>query len=67
LHVLAGDDAVLNWVRGTALRPLLDPLSPSERAELERLYGAKLRRAYPKRTDGKTLLPFRRIFIVARN
>ena len=67
LHVLAGDDAVLNWVRGTALRPLLDPLSPGERAEMERLYGAKLRRAYPKRADGKTLLPFRRIFIVARS
>jgi trans-aconitate 2-methyltransferase len=45
---------------------LLDPLTPPERAELERLYAAKLRKAYPKRADGKTLLPFRRIFIVAR-
>jgi len=66
LHVLSGEDAVLNWVRGSALRPLLDPLTPPERAELERLYAAKLRVAYPKRADGKTLLPFRRIFIVAR-
>ena len=66
LHVLSGEDAVLNWVRGTALRPLLDPLTPPERAELERLYAAKLRKAYPKRANGKTLLPFRRIFIVAR-
>ncbi|HMK68792.1 MAG TPA: trans-aconitate 2-methyltransferase, partial [Stellaceae bacterium] len=65
LHVLSGEDAVLNWVRGSALRPLLDPLTPSERTELERLYAAKLRKAYPKRGDGKTLLPFRRIFIVA--
>ena len=67
LHVLAGEDAVLNWVRGTALRPLLDALAPGERADFERAYGEKLRRAYPKRADGKTLLPFRRIFIVAQH
>jgi len=66
LHVLSGEDAVLNWVRGSALRPLLEPLAASERAEFERLYAEKLRRAYPRRGDGKTLLPFRRIFIVAR-
>jgi len=66
LHVLSGEDAVLNWARGTALRPLLAPLAPAEQAELERIYAAKLREAYPKRADGKTLLPFRRIFIVAR-
>lgn len=66
LHVLSGEDAVLNWMRGTALRPLAAALEPAERAAFERAYGAKLRRAYPRRADGMTLLPFRRIFIVAR-
>jgi len=66
LHVLSGDDAVLSWVGGTALRPLVSALEPGERAEFEQVYREKLRRAYPQRADGKTLLPFRRLFIVAR-
>jgi trans-aconitate 2-methyltransferase len=66
LHVLSGEDAVLNWVRGSALRPLLLVLDAPQRADFERAYAEKLRRAYPRRADGKTLLPFRRLFIVAR-
>lgn len=66
LHVLSGDAAVLNWVRGTAVRPLLAALEPAARKAYERAYGEKLRRAYPRRADGRTLLPFRRLFIVAR-
>ena len=66
LHVLSGDDAVLNWMRGTALRPLLSALEGSERDNFERAIAERLRLAYPQRADGHTLLPFRRIFIVAR-
>jgi trans-aconitate 2-methyltransferase len=66
LQVLTGEDAVLEWVRGTALRPVLDALAPSERAAFTASYGAKLRQAYPRRGDGKTLFPFRRLFLVAR-
>jgi trans-aconitate 2-methyltransferase len=66
LHVLSGEDAVLNWVRGTALRPLTTALNASERAAFETIYAEKLRRAYPRRPDGHTLLPFHRVFIVAR-
>lgn len=66
LHVLSGEDAVLTWMHGTALRPLLTALQGSERAEFERACAERLRRAYPRRADGHTLLPFRRIFIVAR-
>jgi trans-aconitate 2-methyltransferase len=70
LHVLAGAEAaespVLAWVRGTALRPLLAPLSAEEQAELAARYDAKLKRVYPRRTNGKTLFPFRRLFMVAR-
>jgi trans-aconitate 2-methyltransferase len=66
LHVLTGEDAVLNWVRATALRPITDALQGAEREAFLAAYGAKLRQAYPRRGDGKTLLPFRRLFLVAR-
>lgn len=64
-QVLAGPDPVLGWVRGTALRPVLARLSAAEAAEFEAEYGALLRSAYPAEPWG-TLLPFRRVFAVAR-
>ena len=66
LHVLTGEDPVLEWVRGSALRPVLAALPAAEAAGFERDYAAALRAAYPRRADGRTLLPFRRIFMVAR-
>jgi trans-aconitate 2-methyltransferase len=66
LHVLEGDDPVLNWTRGTALRPVMQALDAQQFAEFEADYGARLRAAYPRRADGRTLFPFRRLFIVAR-
>ena len=66
LHVLEGKNAVAEWTKGTALRPLLDAL-PDEAARADffadytRLVGA----AYPRRADGRTLFPFRRLFLVA--
>jgi trans-aconitate 2-methyltransferase len=65
LHVLEGDDPVLGWVRGTALRPVIAALSAEEQVLLEAEYARRLRLAYPKRPDGRTLFPFRRLFIVA--
>ena len=66
LHLLEGEDPVLNWVSATALRPVIEALAGAERAGFLAAYGAKLRHAYPRRADGKTLLPFRRLFILAR-
>ncbi len=66
LHVLEGEDPVLEWVRGSALRPVLEALAPDEARAFAARYGAKLREAYPRRADGHTLLPFRRLFMVAR-
>jgi trans-aconitate 2-methyltransferase len=67
---LPGADPVLEWVRGTGLRPVLDVLDPDDAAAFEAEYGAELRRAYPASVgaDGTALtaLPFRRIFVVAR-
>ena len=57
---------MLEWIRGSALRPLLDALARAERAAYLAAYGARLRAAYPRRSDGKTLLPFRRLFLLAR-
>jgi trans-aconitate 2-methyltransferase len=66
LQVLPGEDAVLQWMRGTGLRPVLSALSDDgERADFEAGYGELLRRAYPRRPFG-TVLPYRRIFFVAR-
>lgn len=62
-QVLPGEDAVLGWVRGTALRPVLELLSDEEAAEFEAGYGALLRRAYPRGGHG-TVFGFRRIFAV---
>lgn len=62
-HVLVGDNPVLEWVRGTALRPLLAALIPTDAARFERDYAAALRSAYPAR-DGTTMFAFRRIFAV---
>jgi trans-aconitate 2-methyltransferase len=66
LHVLEGDDPVLDWVSATALRPVLEALGSTDRAAFCAAYGAKLRQAYPRQRDGKTLLPFRRLFLIAR-
>jgi trans-aconitate 2-methyltransferase len=64
LHVLPGADAVLDWMRGTALRPVLQALPAGSYARFEEQLGARLREAYPPGPHG-TLFPFRRIFAVA--
>lgn len=64
-HHLSGDDPVFDWVKGTAIRPFLDALEADERPPFEAACRARLRAAYPKRTDGVTVFPFRRVFFVA--
>jgi len=68
LHALTGPDAVLEWMKGTGLRPYLDALgrdAPMREAFVSAL-GAALSEAFPIRPDGVTLLPFPRLFLVAR-
>ena len=65
LQVLEGQDPVLEWVKGTGLRPVLNGLDDGERAIFLEDYARRLRAAYPTRADGRTLYPFRRLFIVA--
>jgi trans-aconitate 2-methyltransferase len=66
LHALTGDDPVLDWVSGTGLRPFVQRLQGEERDAFLSAYRTRLRDAYPRRPDGTTLFPFRRLFAVAR-
>lgn len=65
LQVLEGEHAVAEWTRGTWLKPFLDALDGEWRAGFEREYVRLVDAAYPRRADGKTLFPFRRVFMVA--
>lgn len=65
LHVLDGEDPVFRWISGTGARPVLQALDAEQRAEFEAEYKEQLREAYPRRSFG-TVLPFRRVFVVAR-
>lgn len=64
LHVLHGDDAVLDWYKGSGLRPVIAALPTGQAAEFIQAYAVGLRTAYPARHYG-TVLPFRRVFVVA--
>lgn len=69
-QILSGVDPVLEWVRGTALRPILAKLDQADAAEFEREYAELVAQAYPSFPDKQggelTLFPFRRIFMVGR-
>lgn len=65
LHILPGEAPVVEWTSGTGLRPLMAALEPRERTEFLANYGARVSRAYPQRSDGLTVFPFRRLFIAA--
>jgi trans-aconitate 2-methyltransferase len=64
LHVLPGPDPVLDWVRGTGLRPILQALSEADANDYCAEYAVELRAAYPPRSYG-TVFPFLRTFVVA--
>lgn len=66
-QVLEGDDPVAEFTRGSSLKPALDALDGDEREAFWSDYKRRIRAAYPRRADGKTLFPFRRLFIVARS
>jgi trans-aconitate 2-methyltransferase len=64
LHILPGEDPVLEWYKGTGLRPVLAVLDADQAADFLAEYGEQLRAAYPPASFG-TMLPFRRVFAVA--
>ncbi len=65
LHVLEGENPITEWVKGTSLRPYLDRLEGNEETEFLARYSEKVAAHYPPRPDGCTLLPFRRLLLIA--
>ncbi|MDR0457771.1 MAG: trans-aconitate 2-methyltransferase [Burkholderiaceae bacterium] len=64
-HPMAAPRAIVDWVRSTGLRPYVDPLAPDLRARYLAEYERRIALAYPARADGRLLLAFPRLFIVA--
>jgi trans-aconitate 2-methyltransferase len=66
LQVLVGDNPVAEFTKGTWLKQFLDRLQGAERAAFEADYRKRALAWYPRQPDGRTLFPFRRLFLVAR-
>jgi trans-aconitate 2-methyltransferase len=65
-HVLDGPAAVIDWMRGTGLRPFLQALADdAERARFEAGLLPEVTNGYPAQADGRVLFPVRRLFAVA--
>jgi len=65
MHVMPDADGIVEWVKGTGLRPYLDDLDAPTRARFLDAYGRAVAAAYPARADGQRLYAFPRLFIVA--
>ncbi|KAA0139033.1 methyltransferase domain-containing protein [Gimesia chilikensis] len=66
IHVMESVEAILEWFRGTGLRPYLEALPDA--ATRDRFEAELLKRfaiAYPLQQNGNVLFPFRRFFMVA--
>ena len=66
LQVLDGKDAVVDFMRGTALRPFLTALPEKDAADFLAAFAERMAAAYPPQPSGQTLFPFRRLFLIAR-
>ncbi|WP_019500066.1 methyltransferase domain-containing protein [Pseudanabaena sp. PCC 6802] len=65
-HVMDSPKAIVNWCRGSGLRPFLAALeSEAEKLRFEQLILEGYTKAYPCQKDGRILFPFRRLFVIA--
>ena len=65
-HIMPDAAAIVEWYKGTGLRPFLDALPNEEtKTAFTAEYLEHIRRAYPGRPDGRVIFPFRRLFIIA--
>jgi trans-aconitate 2-methyltransferase len=66
LHVLPSPAAIVEWYKGTGLRPFLDPLpDDATRQRFLDEYLEAVTAAYPAQSDGCVIFPFRRLFVIA--
>ena len=66
IHQLGGQHPVLDWISGTALRPVKERLNEQDYQQFCQELIPLLAEAYPSRPDGTTFYPFRRVFFVAQ-
>ena len=64
-HVMAGPEGVVEWFKGSALRPFLAPLDGDMRDDFVAAYTARIARAYPGALRRQGAAEFPRLFIVA--
>jgi trans-aconitate 2-methyltransferase len=64
-HVMADAHAIVEWVKGTGLRPFLEAVGDDERSAYLAAYERSIESAYPQRSDGRRLFSFPRLFLVA--
>lgn len=66
MQLLQGENPVVEFTKGSALKPLMDALSEPMRSDFEAAYAERIASAYPPEKNGQTLFPFRRLFMVVQ-
>ncbi|MGO9772495.1 MAG: trans-aconitate 2-methyltransferase [Roseiarcus sp.] len=66
VHPMSGVGAVVDWFRGSALRPFLNPLDECEREQFIERYMRELADAYGVEPGGSLLFLYPRLFVHAR-
>lgn len=64
-HLMQTPSDIVQWLRSTGLKPFVDALPAEQQPEFLAEYERRLAQAYPPRADGRRLLAFPRLFIVA--
>ena len=65
-HRMASPAAIVEWVSATGLKPFVARLAEGQREAYLAQYEQRIAQSYPPRSDGRLLLAFPRVFIVAR-
>ncbi len=64
-HRMKSHSDIMEWYKGTGLRPYLEALSETDSAEFERDIFEEVQKAYPKQANGEIIFRFPRLFFRA--